>query len=249
MPPTATLRDLRLDLAAVLWPTACVGCGMADRDACLACLSEVRSLEVPDPRDVGVPCFARGPYAGALRAFLVALKHEGRTGLARELGAQLRLPLAAALACVHGPRAPVMVTMPSRRARTRQRGYRPVDLLLARALRGWRVRGWRVRALRLRGLRATRGRTGQVGLGPRARAENAHRIAVPRAARGALAGREVILIDDVLTTGASVTAAREALSAAGAVVVAVVVLCTVERGNGEETTSSSPGWQQHDPVE
>ncbi|UOQ56438.1 hypothetical protein MUN78_12230 [Leucobacter allii] len=218
------LDELRLDLAALLWPTACVHCGAADRDVCLPCLVELREQEMPAPFSAGAPVFVRAAYAGPLRAALVAFKHEGRTGFARELGRQLRPPLAAALACCTGPAAPVIVAAPSRPSRTRQRGYRPVELLVSRALRGQRVP-----CLRLRALRTTRGRAGQVGLGPAERIENARRIAVRGDTRRVLSGREVILVDDVITTGATVAAARDALASAGAQVVAIVALCRSER--------------------
>lgn len=221
---TAGLRALRLDLAALVWPTACVSCGEPDRDCCLACLVE---LEEPTPlveRELGVACFARGAYAGPLRAVLLAYKHGGRYGFRRTLGEQLRPPLEAALARCAGPRPPVIVPLPSRRAQVRRRGFRHVDVLVAQALRGRRVA-----ALRCPALRATRGRRGQVGLGPAERAENAARVAVRACARAALRGREVVLVDDIVTTGASVLAARDALEAAGARVVAVAALCAAAR--------------------
>ena len=240
------LRELRLDLLALVWPTACVGCGRPDRDCCLPCLVELqRDAPLRHP-SIGVPCVVRGAYDGPLRALLVAFKHEGRTGFARELGPELRRPLLAALALCEGPAPPVIVAAPSRRSRVRRRGYHHLDLLLNAAMRGGRVLGGRVpggrapggresdpghriAALRVRALRATRGRSSQVGLGPADRARNAARVAVRRSARAVLRGREVILVDDVITTGATVLAAGGVLEQAGARVVAVVALCVAER--------------------
>ncbi|QBE48533.1 ComF family protein [Leucobacter triazinivorans] len=233
------LRELRLDLLALVWPTECVCCGQPDRDCCLPCLVEVQR---PGPLlhpAIGVPCVVRGPYDGPLRALLVAFKHEGRTGFARELGAQLRPPLVAALGRCSGPAPPVIVAAPSRGSRVRQRGYRHLELLLDVAMRGERggrtsawqrqpAPGGRIAALRVRALRATRGRAGQVGLGPAERARNAARVAVRHSARAVLRGREVILVDDVITTGATVLAAGEALERAGARLVAVVALCAAQ---------------------
>lgn len=259
------LRELRLDLLALVWPTACVCCGQPDRDCCLPCLVE---LQRPAPLlhpSLGVPCAVRGVYDGPLRALLVALKHEGRTGFARELGPQLRRPLLAALSLCTGPAPPVIVAAPSRRVRVRQRGYRHLDLLLGAAMRADRApsggahgtgrrggresgRPRRIAALRVDALRTTRGRRSQVGLGPADRARNAARIAVRRSARAVLRGREVILVDDVITTGATVLAARNALEEAGARVVAVVALCVAERRDtrggrieGTRVETASPG--------
>ncbi|MFT4231868.1 MAG: phosphoribosyltransferase family protein [Leucobacter sp.] len=233
------MRELGRDLLALVWPTACVCCGAPDRDCCLSCLVELRRPGQLLRPAIGAECFVRGVYAGPLRALLVAFKHEGRTGLSRELGAELRSPLLAALERCVGPAPPVIVPAPSRPSSIRRRGYRPVDRLLDEALRGarspWGVHAGerigcsRIAALRLRALRTTWGRRGQVGLGPGDRARNAARIAVRGAARAALRGREVILVDDVITTGATVLAAREALEAEGARVVAVAALCVAER--------------------
>lgn len=216
------LREIALDLLALLWPTECVSCGAPDRDCCEACLSEVREAASVMRLDGEVPGFAGGAYEGPLRAMLVAFKHAGRIGFARELGARLRSPLREAFALCHGP--PVIVTAPSRPSRIRERGYRHVEMIVSEALRGQRAP-----ALRVRGLRALPGRTAQLGLGSRERLGNAARVTVRASARTVLRGRETILVDDVMTTGATLLAARRALEREGARVVATVVLCAVER--------------------
>ena len=230
------LRELGRDLLALVWPTACVGCGAPDRDCCDRCRAELRARRPPLRPPHAVPCFAAGPYAGPLRAALLALKHDGRTVFARDLGAALSLPLEEALTQVAGPRAPVLVAAPSRPRRVRERGFRHVELLLRSALR---ETGPPV--LRLRALRTVPGRTGQVGLGPAERARNARLVAVRRPARRALPGREVVLVDDVMTTGATLDAAREALEAAGARVVAAAVLgVAVHRGGAGSGPMAGP---------
>lgn len=78
-------------------------------------------------------------------------------------------------------------------------------------------------------LRGTPGRTGQVGLRSAQRARNAALVRVPRHMQGRLRGREVVLVDDIVTTGATLDAAAAALTAVGAKVVAHVALCVVER--------------------
>ena len=223
------LLDLLLDIAALIWPTECAGCGAADRDCCQSCLAELRAPPAVLERDLGTACFVAGHYEGPLAALLVAFKHGGRVRFAKPLGDCLRAPLLAGLGECSGPEPPIIVAMPSRPDRVRERGYRHVDLLLARALRRRPSDGGRIAALRLPALRTLRGRRGQVGLGPLERARNASLIAVLGPAESLLRGREAVLVDDVITTGASVTAARQALEGAGARVVAIVALGIAER--------------------
>ncbi|WP_017793169.1 ComF family protein [Leucobacter salsicius] len=215
-------REALRDLAALVWPVTCVGCGAADRELCARCMAELRDA-VPSTVTsalAGVPAYARGPYAGVLRRVIVAYKHGERAGFARILGEQLAHPLARAIA--HAYTRPLLIAAPSRAAQVRRRGFRHVEAALRVACGGVPDPATPVRALR-----STRGRQGQVGLDAATRAENAARIAVRSGYRRKLRGREVILIDDIMTTGATVLAARRALTAAGARVVAVAVLAAV----------------------
>lgn len=225
-------HEFLLDLRALLWPNRCVVCGVADRVCCASCLAEVRNGDGGGPsrllprtgRAHGLHLRSAGPYGGALRGALVAYKHSGRTGLARPLGERLAPVLAAALRAA--PATPVIVAIPSRSARVRERGFRHLEPVVRAALRG---AGAPVRHDReLRALRATRGRRSQVGLDRAERRRNAARTAVRRAAARRLRGRAVVLIDDVCTTGATFEAAADALEAAGARVVSAVSICVVE---------------------
>lgn len=235
-------RALLQDLAALIWPTECVSCGAPNRDCCDSCVAELRECVMPAPSSIGVPVYARSSYSGAFRALLVAFKHHNRFGFGRVLGRHLRLPLMAALHGERRDRPPVLVTVPSRPGRVRSRGYRHVDVLLGIAARGSGLP-------RLRALRTTRGRVGQVGLDASDRARNAARITVRGSCRNRLRDRDIVLVDDIMTTGATILGARAALEGAGATVIAVVVLCRSERrdtrpenqtGNGESEWSRLP---------
>lgn len=222
------VRELLLDLRAIVFPCECVGCGLANRELCDECRASLAKLRTPEPPHLGVPLYAAGVYEHLLRDLIVQYKHEERTAWASVLGVVLRAPLRVALGEWWGRDpppggAPLLVTAPSRWRSVRRRGYRHVDWLVSIALRGSRAR-----VLRVRALRATRKRTAQVGLRSSERERNATRIAVKRSCAKLLVGREVVLVDDIVTTGATVRAAISCLENAGARVTAVVALAAVD---------------------
>lgn len=304
------LRELGLDLLALLWPTVCVGCGRPDRDLCDPCRREVDGRSERGPilsiDGLGVPGYAATRYEGPTRGALLAYKHRGAYGFVRPLGRHLARVLAHALGGAAGraeasaegpaegraegpaegraerlsvcpseipceipserpaaarPRAPVVVPLPSRRRRVRERGWKHVDELVRVALRtrphppGALLAGPsptgaspadprppdprspdpRPLAV-VAALRTLRGRTGQVGLDQAGRERNARRIAVRAKAARLLNGREVILVDDIVTTGATARAAIAALEREGARVVAVVALCVAPRRDAPQKT-------------
>lgn len=193
------------DAVAVVFPVECAGCGADGAVVCDACAA--RLVPVVTPRVVaGITVYTALRYEGIPRRVILALKEEGRTDLTRRLAG----PLAAAIIAAHegAPRA-VVVPVPSSRAAFRRRGFEPVRLLLRRA----GVPG-------VRGLRVRRG-SEQKQLGARERGINRAGAMV---GSGALAGREVILVDDILTSGATLTEAIRAAEAAGAHVVGAATL-------------------------
>ena len=150
----------------------------------------------------------------AEQKLLLAHKERGRTTLARPLGAML-----ARAAAAYGPGV-VLVPVPSARAAVRVRGHDHARRLAAAAgLRG-RLRS----AALLTGARAV---ADQSGLDAAGRAANLTGALV---ARRPLPGLAVVVVDDVVTTGATLTEAARALRAAGADVRgAAVVAATLRR--------------------
>jgi predicted amidophosphoribosyltransferase len=117
---------------------------------------------------------------------------------------------------IGGREPPLLVAVPDRRASLRARGYRPVRRLADRA--GVRVS---------RGLRFARQPRDQRSLGRRARLDN---VGFAMVADRSVRGTRVIVIDDVLTTGATMTEAARAISAAGGEVVGAAVLARTAPG-------------------
>ncbi|WKU04305.1 ComF family protein [Micromonospora sp. HUAS LYJ1] len=217
------MRDvggLWADLTDLVFPTGCAGCGRRDarlRQGCcpqcvrrLAALRPVPARPTPAPPDLP-PCHALGPYAGPLREALLAYKERGRHGLARPLGGLLAEVVAASV----GEARPVLlVPVPDRAAAARARYGDHLTRLARHAATRLRRAGWDVRtAVPVRALP----RPDSVELdraGRAAAAESAFRVRSGWAGRGA-GGRAVVVLDDILTTGATLAAVSRTLRAAG----------------------------------
>jgi ComF family protein len=155
-----------------------------------------------------------GPYEGLIREVILRLKHVSHDGLAEMLGELWAEHSGAELRAAG---ASVVVPVPLHFRRLWQRGYNQ-SAALAHGLAG------RLRLpCRPRWLRRIRHTPKQTEQTPAARRENVK--GAFRAARaGALAGQTVLLVDDVMTTGSTVSEAARALRDAGARRVVVAVL-------------------------
>ncbi|WP_280510954.1 ComF family protein [Nocardia farcinica] len=210
-----TLLDLVL-------PVACGGCGRPGTPWCDACATALAGppLRLRPRTDPGVPCWAVARYAGPARRAVLALKERGRTDLAGPLGHAM----AGALRRLRTPGVPLLlVPAPSRRAAARRRGGDPVVRTAAVAVRS--LDGCQLVPV----LRVWRGVQDSVGLSPGERRHNLRgRIWVSRAAPGAArsaANAEVVVVDDVLTTGATAAESVRALECSGLPVRAILVTC------------------------
>lgn len=224
-PTLAVLRSAALDALALLLPIDCAGCGAPDRGVCDACHAALDTQ--PILRAVGDPplrVWAAGGYLGIRRRVLLALKEGGRTDVAAALAPSLAAALHAARTGIPGAEDAEPTLIPCSRAGYRRRGYDPIRVITGRA--GLRVR---------RDLVRRRGRSAQKRLGILERSRNATGSLV---SRRDLRGRRLLLVDDVVTTGATLREARRALVAAGAEVVGAVVLASTPRHRETRTAST-----------
>ena len=231
----------------LVFPARCPVCeatlGTGRRDPlCGACWSGITRIEAPfcsrcgvplyrlegpvPPLDVGHECgvcatappafdWARAAarYEGPLREAVHRFKFGRRVTLARPLAALIVEECAAAV-----PAGAVIVPVPLARERERERGFNQASLLaerLARALHArWRPR-WLARP------RATAPQTALDATERRANVRGAF------VASTSAAGADVVLVDDVLTTGATAAECAHALRAAGARSVGVLTVARV----------------------
>ncbi len=209
----AIIRDAILDALAVLMPVDCAGCGAPDRSICTGCAEQLRPSIREHQLADGTPVVSALDYSGVVRAAILALKEKGRTDATRALAAPLRHALSVALS-VTDPTTE-LVGIPTSRSSYRRRGYDPVRLL---------VRGAGLASARL--LRHTRKTAHQKALDREGRSAN---LVGSLAAVRPLYGRRFIVIDDVMTTGATLTEAIRAIREAGGEVVIAVTLAHTAR--------------------
>ena len=165
---------------------------------------------------------ALAPYGGSAREALLAYKERGRRELARPLAEHVAGGLRA-----HDVPPAALVPAPSRPAAARARGGDHV-LRLARAVVRGAARSEPGVPCVARALALGRKAVDAVGLDAAARAENLARHLRLRPRGLPPPGCAVVLLDDVLTTGATARAATRLLAAAGRPVDAIVVLTVAD---------------------
>lgn len=205
----AVAGELGRGLLEVLFPPVCAACGALGQEPfCPLCFE---ATEPAPPFAIAGAAAARAifAYGGPVALAVRALKYEGHPEHGRALGEVMRRGLSE-LGTLE-----VAVPMPLARARLLHRRYNQAREL-ARGL------GLPVEA----GALCRLDDTPQVGQGRAARLASPSAAFVPGAR--SVRGRSVLLVDDVVTTGATAIAATRALLEAGAGRVAVLALARTE---------------------
>ena len=216
-------------LADLFYPRCCVGCSRRSSDVlCRSCFEALPGITPPLCGRCGLPTAfevygcdgcrtvdlafdgARAPlrYEGVGKGAVHALKYGGY----RPVVERLMAPLMAG--SLEGECFDAVVAVPLHRARLAKRGFNQAEVI-GRAVAG------RIVAPFLDKLRAVRGTRDQVELTATSRRQN---VAGAFEARGPVAGR-VLLVDDVMTTGATLDECARVLKKSGAGEVHALTLC------------------------
>lgn len=222
----SAVTDVLTTVTELLWPQACLGCQAAAGPLCRACAA---ALPAPECRRHlatvagGLPVWSAGPYAGLLRTLVVAYKEHQRRGLRGDLAAVLAAAIRACLS--EGPAAgggaPAhVVAVPTSPSAIRRRGGDPIADLVRAACREPAPAERLTGALVLCGaVRAHRARPDQVGTSAAQRRRNlagALRADPASIERAGCRGRPHVVVDDVVTSGASAAAVAAILAGARA---------------------------------
>lgn len=222
------------NLVDLVLPRSCLGCGAGGAGVCAQCL-DVRPVVRYVPGLGAV--HGAASYGGAVRAAIIHYKDRRRRDLRAVLAALLGSAVAAARASAahdSGPVRPLLVPIPSTQRAARDRGGDHMRRLAISAGRAERVRSAPI-------LRVNRPIEDAARLGAQARRDN---IAGAYVCRTSARAGPVILVDDVITTGASLLEAARTLRTAGYRVEGVAVIAIVPlaaRINSPAARARSPG--------
>jgi ComF family protein len=210
-------------LVDLLLPPRCPGCGLEGAVLCENCAAPLgRRMEEPAGAPLGAPVsMPQGVsqlewcamYSGSVRDALHALKYRGERRLSEPLGEAL------AARWTRVARGGDLITwVPVHRSRRRERGFDQAEELA-------RVMAARLGLPAVTCLERHQRTTAQHALGQAERADNtSSAFVLAHGAQDAVRGRWVVLVDDILTTGATIHGCARVLEAAGALAVAAVTV-------------------------
>ena len=197
-------------LAEHLGGPRCVGCGLPDGILCRACRADIPRAHTSEPVPNVDRVVAAWLYDDTARSLVLAMKARGRRGAAYELGRAI-----ADRVWERGIVADALVWVPGKRADIRNRGFDHAQLIA-------RVVSQKLGIPAFGGLARLEDRRDQTALGARERRAN-----LEGAFRSMGGPRRVAVVDDLMTTGATLSEAGRALRQAGATRIEGLIGCLV----------------------
>jgi len=227
------LARLREDVVALVYPPQCLLClgfevATHCRFLCENCWQHVQAEPIPPPRNWRVTpptaifaedCefdFAAWPYRGAMSVLIPTMKYRDHPSFAKIFAALAALRMREQLALVL-PASPVLIPVPLHPRRLRERGFNQSLLLAQVFAKLWNLETWP------RAIRRVKFTDSQASLSALERKHNVT-DAFASARDAVLHGRTVILVDDVITTGATISACARVAKQAGATRVVAIAL-------------------------
>lgn len=243
------LGGLATAAADLAFGSVCAGCEGSAGLLCADCSDALHQPAALVPVDIGsilrqsttsgavdcrkIPVAAVAEYAGPARGVVLGHKERARLGLARPLGEALATSVVAVLesgaGCpLCGERAVALVPVPSARRAVRRRGHDPLVRATRRAAVLLRRVGYNCAVVPA--LRHRRAVADQAGLDAAARRANlASALGVRPVSVRLLAGRCVLIVDDIVTTGATLREAARALESGGTAPCGAAVIAATAR--------------------
>lgn len=192
----------------LLLPQSCAGCGAAGEPLCAQCRLAWRTPPQRVSVDVDFPVWSLAPYDGPHRKVLIAMKEKGRRDLDAHVGAVVGASISFLQARGDLDHGVTLVPAPTRERSRRLRGGDPVEQVCLHS-----------RLTTLPCLRIAADTPDSVGLGAVERRRNM-RVELLR-----IPTSPVVLIDDVVTTGATLGASVDLLRTAGVQVRGALTYC------------------------
>jgi predicted amidophosphoribosyltransferase len=184
---------------------------------------------------LGLPIVAAGDYSGVARALILSAKERGGLGALPLLGQRLAISVALLCLAADVGEPVVLVPVPSPRGRVAERGLDFTGSLARLSARELAASG--VPAIVGAGLALRRRPADQAGLDRAARQRN---LAGAFEATGRLPAGHVVVVDDIVTTGATVAEAARALTASGRTPIGAATVAATRRNGGARSNRTPP---------
>lgn len=192
-------------LSTLLLPSKCVVCQRLPEPICAECWTGIPIRLRPVLKN-NLHGFAITDYSAATADLLNAFKERGQRKLGERLASEV-------VRLLDRPEADLLLAAPSSAKNFAARGFTPAGVIARTLSRAWRI------PVETLGLSAGRGDQSELD-----RSHRLSNLVGTMSARRPLAGKRLILVDDIVTTGATLTEMARAATQAGALVLGFITV-------------------------